>query len=144
MINYVATVEKCCYSVENYKRICRTRFGPEYGTSGKEPASAGEIRDTRLTLGSARPPGRGHGDPPQGSCWRIPWTEEPGGLEPMGHTRQTRLKRRSTLPAPEALGSQRGENTALRTCPPWTRGCRSEQSNSDREEKCRLSHTGGL
>ena len=58
--------------------------------------------------------------------------------------RQTQLKRCSTLPALEALGSQRGENMALRICPPWTRGCRSEQSNSDREEKCRLSPTGGL
>ena len=30
-------------------------------------------------------------------AWRIPWTEEPGGLQSMGLQSQTRLKRLSTL-----------------------------------------------
>ena len=29
-------------------------------------------------------------------AWRIPWTEEPGGLQSMGSQSQTRLKQLST------------------------------------------------
>ena len=29
-------------------------------------------------------------------AWRIPWTEEPGGLQSMGSQNQTRLRRLST------------------------------------------------
>ena len=29
-------------------------------------------------------------------AWRIPWTEEPGGLQSIGSQSQTRLKRLST------------------------------------------------
>ena len=28
--------------------------------------------------------GEGNGNPLQYSCWRIPWTEEPGGLQSTG------------------------------------------------------------
>ena len=31
--------------------------------------------------------GEGNGNPLQYSCWRIPWTEEPGGLQSMGSPR---------------------------------------------------------
>ena len=34
--------------------------------------------------GSGRSPGEGNGNPLWYSCWRIPWTEEPGGLQSMG------------------------------------------------------------
>ena len=34
-----------------------------------------------------RSPGGGHGSPLQYSCWRVPWTEEPGGLQSMGSQR---------------------------------------------------------
>ena len=30
-----------------------------------------------------RSPGGGNGTPLQYSCWEIPWTEEPGGLQPV-------------------------------------------------------------
>ena len=33
---------------------------------------------------SERSPGEGNGNPLQCSCWRIPWTEKPGGLQSMG------------------------------------------------------------
>ena len=47
------------------------------------PANAG---DTGSILGLGRSPGEGHGNPLQYSCWRIPWTEEPGRLySPRGH-----------------------------------------------------------
>ena len=35
-------------------------------------------------LKSGRPPGKGNGNPLQYSCWEIPWTKEPGGLQFMG------------------------------------------------------------
>ena len=41
------------------------------------PASAGDIRDAGLIPGLERSPGEGNGNP---LAWRIPWTEEPGGL----------------------------------------------------------------
>ena len=34
--------------------------------------------------GSGRYPGEGNGNPLQHSCWRIPWTEKPGGLQSVG------------------------------------------------------------
>ena len=60
------------------------------------PAKAGDPGETDLIPGLGRSPGGGHGNPLQDSCWRIPWTEEPGGLQSMGSQSQTRLKRLST------------------------------------------------
>ena len=52
------------------------------------PANAGDTRDMDLISWSGRSPGGGHGNPLQYSsthssilAWRIPWTEEPGGLQ---------------------------------------------------------------
>ena len=45
------------------------------------PANAGDVG---LSPGSGRLPGGGTGNPLQYSCWIIPWTEEPGGLQSMG------------------------------------------------------------
>ena len=44
------------------------------------PASEG---DAGLIPGSGRPPGEGNSNPLQYS-WKIPWAEEPGGLQSMG------------------------------------------------------------
>ena len=46
------------------------------------PANAGDIRDVGLTPGLERSPGVGNGNPLQYSHLEIPWTEEPGRLEP--------------------------------------------------------------
>ena len=51
------------------------------------PANAGDIWDKGSIPGSGRSPGGGHGNPLQYSCWRIPWTKEPGGLQSMGSQR---------------------------------------------------------
>ena len=48
------------------------------------PANVG---DMGLIPGSERSPGEGNDYPLQYSCWRIPWTEEPGGLWFMGSQR---------------------------------------------------------
>ena len=55
------------------------------GSSGEEPTcNLGDVSDVSLSPVSERPPGGGHGSPLQHSCWRIPWTEEPGGLWSIG------------------------------------------------------------
>ena len=53
----------------------------------KTPANAEDSRDASLTPGSGRSPGWGHGNPLQDFAWRIPWTEEPGGLQSIGSQR---------------------------------------------------------
>jgi len=53
------------------------------GSNHKE--SACNAGDPGWIPGSERPPGEGHGSPLQYSCLRIPWTEEPGGLQSVGH-----------------------------------------------------------
>ena len=45
------------------------------------PANAGDIRDVGSIPGSERSPGGRHGNPVSTLAWRIPWTEEPGGLQ---------------------------------------------------------------
>ena len=45
------------------------------------PARAGDTRDMGLVPRSGRSPGKGNGSPLSILAWRIPWTEEPGGLQ---------------------------------------------------------------
>ena len=54
------------------------------------PANAGDSRDAGLIPELGRSPGGGHGSPLQ--AWRIPGTEEPGGLQSIGSQSRTRLK----------------------------------------------------
>ena len=51
------------------------------------PDNAGDIRDVGLIPKLGRFPEEGNGNPLQYSCLRIPWTEEPGGLQSMGSHR---------------------------------------------------------
>ena len=44
------------------------------------PANAGDVRDMGMIPGSGRSPGGGHGNHSSILAWRIPWTEEPGGV----------------------------------------------------------------
>ena len=48
------------------------------------PANAGDVEKRAFDPGLGRSPGAGNGYPLQYSCLRIPWTEEPGGLQSMG------------------------------------------------------------
>ena len=45
---------------------------------------AGDTRDEDSMPRSGRFPGGGQGNPLQGSCWKIPRTEEPGRLQSTG------------------------------------------------------------
>ena len=60
------------------------------------PANAGDARDSGSIPGSGRSPGVENGNLLQYSCWKIPWTEEPGKLQSLGSLSQTRLKRLSS------------------------------------------------
>ena len=51
------------------------------------PANAGDLRDAGLIPGLGRAPGGGHGTHSRILAWRIPYTEEPGGLQSMGSQR---------------------------------------------------------
>ena len=46
-----------------------------------------ETWDAGLIPGSRRSPGGGNGNHSRILAWRIPWTEEPGGLQSMGSRR---------------------------------------------------------
>ena len=53
------------------------------GSDSKESAcSAGDLG---LIPGSGKSPGEGNSNPFHILAWRIPWREEPGGLQSMGH-----------------------------------------------------------
>ena len=51
------------------------------------PANAGVVGDASLISGPGRSPGGRHGNPLSILAWRIPWEEEPGGLQSMGSQR---------------------------------------------------------
>ena len=51
------------------------------------PANAGDSRDSSLNPGLGRFPGEENSNPLQYSYWKIPRTEEPGGLQFMGPQR---------------------------------------------------------
>ena len=51
----------------------------------KNPAaSAGDIRDVGSISGSGRSPGEAHATHSSILAWKIPWTETPSGLQPLG------------------------------------------------------------
>ena len=57
------------------------------------PANAGRCEICGLDPKVRKIPGGGHSNPLQYSCLRIPWTEEPGRLQPMGKQRVRHDKR---------------------------------------------------
>ena len=48
------------------------------------PANVGDARAAGLIPRSGKSPGVGNGSPSSILAWKIPWTEEPGGLQSMG------------------------------------------------------------
>ena len=51
------------------------------------PVMSGDTRDMGLIPGSGRSPAEGTASHCSILAWRIPWTEEPGGLQSMGSQR---------------------------------------------------------
>ena len=63
----------------------------------KNPAAhAGDIRDTGSIRSREDPLEKGMATHSSILAWRIPWTEEPGGVQSMGLQSPTRLRRLST------------------------------------------------
>ena len=68
--------------------------GLSCSSDGKE--SACNAGDPGFIPGAGRSPGEGNGNPSSTLAWRIPWTEEPGGLQSMG-SQQSDTTERLTL-----------------------------------------------
>ena len=76
-------------------------LGHPRGLRGKEfAASEGEAGSIP---GSGRPPGGGHGQHPSILAWRVPCTEEPGGLQSMRSNRGRHNRAAGTV-APSYYG----------------------------------------
>ena len=45
------------------------------------------MKETWVRSESGRSPGEGNGNPLLSSCWKMPWMEEPGGLQSMASQR---------------------------------------------------------
>ena len=60
-------------------------LGFSAGSEGEE--SACNVGDPGSIPGSGRSSGEGNGNPLRILAWRIPWTEESGGLQSMGSQR---------------------------------------------------------
>ena len=60
-------------------------MGLPRGSDGKESACQGV--DPSSATESGRFPGKGKGNHSSILAWRIPWTEEPGGLQSIGSQR---------------------------------------------------------
>ena len=70
-----------CQSL-HLSNLCK---GSPGGTSGKKPAgNAEDIRDLASIPRSGRSPGGIMATHSRILAWRIPWTEEPGGLQSIG------------------------------------------------------------
>ena len=88
---YFLSLRICLFWVKQWNClvICYTKASE---VVKKLSTSAGDTRETGLISGLGRSPGVGNGNPLQYPSWRIPWTEEPGGLQCVGVTKsQTRL-----------------------------------------------------
>ena len=68
----------------------RTMLNEGFSSDSDGKESAYNVGDLGLIPGSGRSPGKGNGNPLQYSGelartpWRIPWAEEPSGLQSMG------------------------------------------------------------
>ena len=63
-------------------------WGPKVAQWVKNPIAMQEMQETRVrSLGWENPLEKGMASPSSILAWRIPRTEEPGGLEPIGSQR---------------------------------------------------------
>ena len=71
--------------------ICK---GLPRGSAVKNLPAVQDVQETRVrSLGREDPLEEGVATHPTILLWRVPWTEEPGGLQSIGLQSQTRLKR---------------------------------------------------
>ena len=84
------------YNIVKFKNKIKLKKNKKEEKKKNTPANAGDVRDTSYIPGSGRSPGGGHGNPLSFLAWRIPWTEEPGGLQSIDSQSQARPKQFST------------------------------------------------
>ena len=104
--------ESCTFHKEDIsldQRFPASRGLPWWLSSEESAFSAGAAGDTGWIPGSGRSPGGGHGSPLHILAWRIPWTEEPGPLQPLGLQGVEHDKRLST-PAHPTLWDVRSDD----------------------------------
>ena len=70
---------------------------PQRLSSKEFACNAEDTGDTDSIPGSGRSPGGENGNPLQCSCLKIPWTEEPGGMQSMGSQRVRHNCTQSTI-----------------------------------------------
>ena len=75
-------MEQILPSIYSSLKMSWLNLGFPGGSGSKEYAC--NSGDLGSILGSGRSPGEGNGYPCQYSAWKIPWTEEPGGLQSLG------------------------------------------------------------
>ena len=75
------------------------------------PANAGDTRDESSIPGSGRSLGRRHSSHSSSLAWKIPWTEEPSGLLPIGLQNLTLLKQLGTHTCLREIGPDRNFKT---------------------------------
>ena len=63
--------------------LCLLTCVEDFPCGSKDKESASNTGDLGSVPGSRRSPGEGNGNPLQYSCLKIPWTEDPGGLQTM-------------------------------------------------------------
>ena len=72
----------------NWVQPCDTGWGFPDGSVGKESTcNGGDTGDAGLISGLGRSPGEGNATHSSIVAWKIPWTEEAGGLKSMGSQR---------------------------------------------------------
>ena len=90
-ISYGKMIRKCMLN-----KNCLVRFSCRQGVSQVAllvknlPANSGDLRDTGSIPGSGRSLEEGMATHSSILTWRIPWTEEPDGLQSIGSQRAGR------------------------------------------------------
>ena len=93
-VTYISLCMKVCI----YAHVCKHNTGVFICVSmfwasqvvlvvKNTPGNAGEVRDVGSIPGLRRSFGGGNGNPLSILAWKIPWTEEPGGLQSIGSQR---------------------------------------------------------
>ena len=71
-ISLLLNFESCLYILGTFQVVLVVK---------NRPANAGDIKDMASIPGPGISPGGGHGNPTTILAWKIPWTEEPDGLQ---------------------------------------------------------------
>ena len=122
-----------------YWRLLWTFMGFPCSSVSKESAcSAGDLGSI---FGSGRSPGEGNGNPLHAFAWKIPRTEEPGGLHSMGSQRVGAWRTVGACSEKWWKWIWLGKTEEVRVCDPK----KGAVGNSCRWQVCReSSSTGGL